>query len=113
MATRDLWNQIDDEVAKPGQQWLDMTDAARRSSVGKVMADHGMGDGLAIEACNADGMIYFSQRHAFPVRQRADSLLDLEAALKRSIDPSLTVWIQPQTDKNSLRRLRGVTVRFL
>jgi len=47
------------------------------------------------------------------VNLRADTLLDLEAKLKVVLDEGLTVWIQPQSDKNTLRKLRGVEVKSL
>jgi hypothetical protein len=68
---------------------------------------------LQLEDCTPEGMIYFSEIAPIPVSERADTLLDLEMILKSEIDEGLTIWIKPQGDKNSLRRLRGVKVKVL
>ena len=38
-------------------------------------------------------------------------LLDLEQALKDSIDKGITVWLVPVGDKSKLRNLRGIQIK--
>ena len=68
---------------------------------------------LEVESCSNDGEIYFSQVIPIETSQRVELLLSLEELLQEKIDQSLTVWIKPQSDKNSLRRLRGVELKSL
>ncbi|WP_156302385.1 hypothetical protein [Methylogaea oryzae] len=40
--------------------------------------------------------------------ERGTLLLDLEAFLKETVEPSLAVWLEPLGDRSSLRNLRGM-----
>jgi hypothetical protein len=46
-----------------------------------------------------------------PASLRGQYLLALESHLKAQVDPGITIWHVSLGDKNSLRRLRGVTVK--
>ena len=46
-----------------------------------------------------------------PASLRGQHLLALESYLKERVDPGITIWHASLGDKNSLRRLRGVTVK--
>lgn len=113
MSTRDLWNQINDDTPIAGPVWRAMDDSSRRSEVGRVMKKCGINGELETVLCNDDGMLFFVQSEPVAVEERANFLLDFEDILKKEIDPGLTVWIEPQPDKNPLRKLRGVTVRSI
>lgn len=113
MSTRDLWIQISDDTPVSGPAWRALDESARRAAVDSVMKQCGISDQLDIVLCNDDGMLYFANAEPIAVDERADFLLDFEHVLKKNIDPGLTVWIEPQLDKNPLRKLRGVTVRSI
>ena len=113
MGTRDLWNQVENEAVSTSEYWKDMNDEERLGLVANFMKTHQLGSELRPISCSDDGMIFFDQVVPMPVNLRADALLDLEAALKEKLDKGLTVWIQPQSDKNALRKLRGVEVKSL
>jgi hypothetical protein len=59
----------------------------------------------------ADGQVIVLMKQSIPANQRGPFLLDLEAYLKETIDPALTVWLEPVGDRNSLRNLRGIEVK--
>jgi hypothetical protein len=59
----------------------------------------------------ADGQVIVLMKQSMPANQRGPFLLDLEAYLKETIDPALTVWLEPVGDRNSLRNLRGIEVK--
>jgi hypothetical protein len=113
MGTRDLWSQVENEAVRTAEYWKNMNDDERLGLVANFMKIHQLGSELRPISCGEDGMIYFDQVVQIPVNLRADALLDLEDALKVKIDKGLTVWIQPQSDKNALRKLRGVEVKSL
>lgn len=113
MSTRDLWSQINDDTPNAGYAWRSMDSTSRHSIVAHVMKKCRVDGQLEIVHCNDDGTLYFSQSESVAVEQRADFLLDFEDVLKKDIDSGLTVWIEPQIDKNPLRKLRGITVRSL
>lgn len=66
---------------------------------------------LDIVEAKEDGQVIVQ----FAVPEGADTrgsiLLDFEEMLKLKLDPSLTVWLEPLGDKNSLRNLRGIEVK--
>ena len=66
---------------------------------------------IAIVDAKRDGQVIVSLRESLPAGERGTLLLDLEANLKESIDPSLVVWLEPLGDKSSLRNLRGIEVK--
>ena len=57
-----------------------------------------------------DGQIYFSIKQKLSAGERGPLLLKLEAFLKETLDPGITVWCEPIGDKNSLRNLRGIEI---
>lgn len=59
----------------------------------------------------ADGQVIVLMKPSMPANQRGPLLLDLETYLKETIDPALTVWLEPVGDRNSLRNLRGIEVK--
>ncbi len=68
--------------------------------------------GLAVSRLKDDGSVFFEMESPIPPADRGITLRRLEVLLKAKIDPGLTVWIEPKGDKNALRRLRGVKVKF-
>ena len=113
MGTRDLWEQVDNEAVQVSAFWRGLDDKERLVIITNFMSSYRIDCEIRPTICGEDGMIFFDQVVSMPVKLRADALLDLEAALKEKIDGGLTVWIQPQSDKNALRKLRGVEVKSL
>jgi hypothetical protein len=111
--TRDLWCQVDNETVQVSEYWRSLNKKERFELVKKFVDAYPTNCDLNIILCGEDGMIFFEQIVPMPVNLRADALLDLEVHLKEGIDKGLSVWIQPQSDKNALRKLRGVEVRSL
>jgi hypothetical protein len=113
MSCRDLWQQIDADTPKPTQRWLDLDASDRLLEIQLILSKSNCSGYLEVESCSNDGEIYFSQVIPIETSQRVDLLLSLEESLREQIDQSITVWVKPQSDKNSLRRLRGVELKIL
>jgi hypothetical protein len=111
--TRDLWGHVENETVQVSEKWRSLNDKERFELVKNLVDSYSTNRDLQPILCGEDGMIFFEQVVPMPVNLRADTLLDLEAKLKAALDEGLTVWIQPQSDKNTLRKLRGVEVKSL
>lgn len=113
MSCRDLWQQIDADTPKPAQRWLDLDASDRLLEIQLILSKSSCAGYLEVESCSNEGEIYFSQVIPIETAQRVELLLSLEELLQEKIDRAVTVWIKPQSDKNSLRRLRGVELKSL
>jgi len=111
--TRDLWDEVDKETPTASAHWRCMTPDERTSLMASCLTECNLDGTLKPSACGEDGMVYFIQLASMPVNSRADMLIDFEEYLKEKVDAALTVWIEPQADKNSLRKFRGVKVSSL
>jgi len=111
--TRDLWDEVDMETPTASERWRSMTSDARALIMARCLSERDLDGTLKPTICGDDGMVYFIQLAAIPVNMRADILIDFEGYLKEKVDAALTVWIEPQSDKNSLRKFRGVKVSSL
>lgn len=58
-----------------------------------------------------NGYVILSLVHPLPASERGELLLEIEQYLKEQVDQGITVWLDPQGDKSSLRKLRGVEIR--
>jgi len=113
MSTRDLWPQVDVETPVVSLSWREWNPDERMERIARAIGNLEIAQSLSLDKCLDDGEIFFIQESPIPSGDRADLLLDLEDLLKQKVDPGLTVWIEPQGDKSSLRKLRGVQVKSL
>jgi len=113
MSCRDLWEKIDSDTPKPSLRWLSLGESERLLEVQLLLSKSSCSEYLEVESCTNDGEIYFSQVTPIETYKRVDLLLSLEDLLQEKMDISITVWIKPQNDKNSLRRLRGVELKSI
>ena len=111
--TRDLWDQVNNETPVPSRIWHSMNLDARASIIDSCLRECFLDGILKFSACSDDGMVYFFQLSPLPVKTRTDLLLNFEEVLKEKVDVGITVWIEPQSDKNALRKFRGVKVSSL
>lgn len=97
----------------PGALWLNHSEADRISLVSSALNqfEPDWTDTLDLVSARNDGFITFEFKKSIPVAIRGLYLLKLEAHLKSTVDPSITLWIAPVGDKSSLRNLRGIEVK--
>ena len=113
MTTRDLWNQINLETPTPDQSWINKSKSERKILINLILVKLKINEFLLVEKCQDDGFIFFEIISPLNSNVRGELLLNLERNLKSELDKGLTVWISPQDDKNSLRKLRGVEVKII
>jgi hypothetical protein len=95
---------------KPGQQWAALNDERRSAAVQAVIAKVASPGSINLVEARSDGQVIVTLDKSVPLSKRSGCLLDLEEALKQQVDLGLVVWHQAIGDRNSLRKLRGVTV---
>ena len=97
----------------PSLEWRQLSDAERLTHVMDALRVRTavLNSAVVIVAAKEDGQIIVSLVESMPAGKRGPLLLDLEALLKKAIDPGLVVWLEPLGDRNSLRNLRGIEVK--
>ena len=60
-----------------------------------------------------DGKIILKINESISASIRGMLLLDLEEKLKKNIDQTLTIWLEPLGDKSKLRNLRGIKMKSI
>lgn len=107
------FRDIDTPTPRPGESWRCLGDGERLERVRQVLALAAKAADAPVTAvaAQADGQVLLKFEVPSAAHRRGTVLLDLEARLKQSIDPGLTVWLEPLGDRNSLRNLRGIEIR--
>lgn len=97
----------------PGLAWQQLSDAERLALVVDTLHTGmaSLNSIVSVAAAKQDGQIIVNLLEPLPANKRGTLLLDLEEFLKNTIEPGLTVWLEPLGDKSSLRNLRGIEVR--
>ena len=97
----------------PRESWSKMRYEERLGVIRRAVAAQSSGvcANLVVTSTKEDGQVIFSFKEPVGVTIRGSILLDLEEYLKATIDPGLTVWLEPLGDRNSLRNLRGIEVK--
>ncbi len=94
----------------PSTHWRQLTPEDRLSAVRQIAIESNLSDKLVILRTTSLGQIIVSLVATVSTQERSDLLLDFEAKLKAHIDEGLCLWNEPLGDKNSLRKLRGITI---
>lgn len=97
----------------PSAFWLQLSDDERLTLVRNVLNTNmaALNNILLIVLAKKDGQVVVSLIEPLSADKRGTLLLDLESFLKDAIDPALVVWVEPLSDRNSLRNLRGIEVK--
>lgn len=98
------------ETPKPSEKWvnlepLDRIQLCKTKLKNKITQFH-----FEILDAKDDGQVIIEFENTPSANERGMLLLDLEELLK-SIDDALTIWHVSLGDKNSLRNLRGITLK--
>lgn len=101
------------DTPTPGEVWRQLSDKKRLELVNSTVLTRmpSLNNILVIDATKQDGQVIAEFLEPVPASRRGTLLLDLESMLKESIDPGLTVWLEPLGDRSSLRNLRGIEVK--
>lgn len=100
-------------VPTPGHDWLNHNESERMAAIRSSLdsLDPAWSESLGLVSARNDGFVTFEFKSSIPANIRGAYLLSLEAHLKQSVDPAITLWIAPVGDKSSLRNLRGIEVK--
>lgn len=96
----------------PSEKWLSISKKNRLELIESILVNSLFVHEIKILDTKDDGQIIVSLNKTISSQQRGTLLLDLEELLKDKLDNSITVWLEPLGDKNSLRNLRGIEVKF-
>lgn len=98
----------------PSSSWKHLSNDERMEKIlGAIRwADASILDLVEILAAKEDGQVICTLKTLMSASQRGNFLLNLEDSLKRRVDEGVVVWLAPLGDKNSLRRLRGIEVKY-
>lgn len=101
------------DTPKPTTDWVQSSEGQRISRIEQAMTqgEERFSQLLSITSVKDDGQVIVKLKEPLSPADRGTLLLDFEAYLKKTIDPGLTVWVEPLGDKNSLRNLRGIEVK--
>ena len=101
------------DTPSPSPEWRRLSDAERRARVALALSvgTSVFNGAIVIIKAMKDGQIIVNLTESMPAGKRGTLLLDLEAFLKKAIDPGLVVWLTSLGDRNSLRNLRGIEVK--
>jgi hypothetical protein len=93
-------------------KWLSISKVERLELIELILVNSLFINEIKVLDTKDDGQVIVSLNKTISPHQRGTLLLDLEELLKDKLDNSITVWLEPLGDKNSLRNLRGIEVKF-
>ena len=98
----------------PGEWWTSNPEIHRIEAVKNSLKSfkHELTDYLEPVSAKLNGQVSFRLTHELNVAVRVDFLLDAEEHLKAVLDQGITLWLEPMKDRSSLRRLRGVEIKY-
>ena len=99
------------DTPTPKDNWLTLSDS-RRLALINAEVEKKYQECIDVISANDNGYVTIQLKVSLSTRERGGLLLDLEQSLKKAVDESLTVWLEPQADKSKLRKLRGVIVKL-
>jgi hypothetical protein len=97
------------QTPKPSDSWKSLSSMHRQFEVNHAL--RGFRHQVTLVDAKEDGHIILSLVAPLPADERGELLLDIEEHLKSIVDEGLTVWLDPQGDKSSLRKLRGIEIK--
>ena len=92
--------------------WRNMTEIDRLLKCKEKINSHLNNESLInFLSANENGYVVVSINQLLGPGERGTLLLDIEEILKINIDNGITIWLEPQSDKSSLRKLRGIEIK--
>ena len=101
------------DTPRPSPKWLSMSSESRLEWVNSFLRGETKFEKIKIVSTHENGQVFVSMEEVLPAASRGTLLLDLEEILKNNLDKSLNIWVLPIGDKNSLRKLRGITIKSI
>jgi hypothetical protein len=99
------------ETPKPNSKWIKMNIFERKLAITSILKLDGQYKDIEVVNAMNNGQVILEINCSIPASKRGLLLLELEKKLKKQIDISLTVWLNPIGDKSKLRNLRGIKIK--
>lgn len=98
-------------VPKPQKSWTDEPKLSRLKKINNFIDTKNYNKVKIIDINDTTGELLLNIIEQIDTKDRLTYLLNLEEELKTNFDSSLYIMIEPMGDKNSLRKLRGITIK--
>ena len=97
----------------PAKDWTAATESERLKSLQAAFEGSGLFKiaTIALAYARENGFVTIELLSNLNAADRGTFLLELEKLWKNKVDEAVTVWLEPQKDKSSLRSLRGIEVK--
>ena len=97
------------DTPKPSKKWIQTSNKERVSLINEIIKKNKY-DAIKIYTTFDHGEVSLEIVKDLSLKDRGKYLLDFELILKKSIDEGIYIMVQPLSDKNSLRKLRGINI---
>jgi len=100
-----------EDVPKPSDNWVALDKEHRIEKVKLFLKNISDYNEIKVINANENGHVIIEIGFNIDASKRGLFLLDMEQKMKKEIDKSITVWLNPIGDKSKLRALRGITIK--
>ena len=94
-----------------GIEWNQKTEKERILIIEEKLKTNSKHSIFEVFKANEDGQVILKTEKSILAKERGLLLLEVEEALKKSIEEAITIWLEPIGDKSKLRNLRGITIK--
>lgn len=98
------------DTPHPSAEWCALSDLQRLDTIKENSSSYH--DVLEPIEARANGQVIVTLLNELVPGERGTLLLDYEFHLKNLVDSAINVWLKPIGDKNTLRKLRGIEVKY-
>lgn len=98
------------DTPQPSAEWCALSDFKRLEIIKENSSR--FSDMLRPIDARGNGQVIVTLLNELVPGERGTLLLDYEYYLKDQVDPAINVWLEPIGDKNTLRKLRGIEVKY-
>jgi hypothetical protein len=93
----------------PSAGWLSMDAGKQTNAISRFLEDCEYSSATLVKFVSPSELVIAIER-GMNAAQRGEFLRKLEAEIKQHIDESISLWLTPENDKNSIRKFRGVSI---
>jgi len=95
----------------PNDIWISSDEQIRINEIKKILNGFDTRYDFEVISAFANGHVILKTSSTIHSSERGLLLLEIEMHLKKNIDDSITIWLQPVGDKSKLRQLRGMEMK--
>lgn len=95
----------------PKDSWISLDEKIKINEIKKNLDEIDTRYDFEVINAFANGHVILKTSSSIHSSERGLLLLEIEMYLKKKIDDSITIWLQPVGDKSKLRQLRGMEIK--